>query len=95
LEVSEKLIAVPITQPHSRDALIDLTEDVCTRQATTRAEAAVVAKRAPAFGHGAIDIRTCEAGVEAYFLNALPEALAKKKTARVIREPGILPWQEQ
>jgi hypothetical protein len=93
LEIREEVIAVSIAQPHSRDALVDLPDYICPRQTAARAEAAIVTKRASAFGHGAIYIRTREPRIETYLLNAPSETPPQKETARIIWQPGILPCQ--
>ena len=95
LKVRQEVAALAVAQPHPGDALVDLAANAGPRQPAAGAEAAVVAERAAAGGHGAVDIRAGEAGVDADFLHPPPKPLPKMKVAGKVRQPRRPPRQSR
>ena len=79
LKIGKISLAIVVSLAHARDALVDLAQDVGPGQSSAGTEAAIVAKRAAAFGHGAVDIGASEASVNTYLLDALPKTLPENE----------------
>ncbi len=74
LKVSQEFIdVVPPFEP--ANAVVELAANGRSRHAPAGAEAAIVTKYAPPLGHRSINVRTCETGVEADFLDPLLKLL--------------------
>ena len=86
LEIGDELVEAFVAVPEPADAVVELRQNVLRlRHPAAGAEAAVVAERAAADGHRAIDVGASEAGVEADFLHAAAtELLTQKEVIRKV-----------
>src|SRR5262245_23167641 len=81
LKVRQKVVAIPVAEPHPGDALVDLPKDARPRQAPAGTKAAIVTKRAAACSDRTIYVGAGKAGVDAHFLHSPAKPLAEPKVA--------------
>ena len=79
-------LAVPPLQ--LANAFVDLVADRLAGQPAAGAEAAIVAKRAAAGRHGAVDVGASELGVDADLLDPVAEFVTQKMVVAVVAQPG-------
>ena len=85
------MLAIPIASLHPYNALVDLSVNVCPREAATGTEAAVVAKCTASRCQGAVDVRTSESSINAHFLHPKAELVPQKEVIRKVTETGLAP----
>ena len=91
LKIGKVVLAIVVTLAHPRDALVDLTQDICARQATTGTEAAIVAEGAAALGHSAVDVGASKASINTYLLYPFSKTLPQHKVQCPIAQPCLPP----
>ena len=91
LEVGQESIDPLIAPAKLANSLVDLPADALPGQPPAGAEAAIIAERATAHGHGAIDVRASEMRVDADFLHAGAETVPQKVIVAVVAQSGGRP----
>ena len=88
LEIGDESLDFGVAATQLADALVDLLANGLPRQPPAGAEAAVVAKRAAAGGHGAVDVGAGEACVDADLLHPAAKAATQKAVVAAVAQPA-------
>lgn len=90
LKISLEMLAVVATL-ESSNALVDLLENILTRQPATGTEAAIVTEGATSRRHGAVHIRAGEAAIHAHLLHTHSEERTQVMVISMVAQAGLSP----